>query len=999
MPAAKLKMQPRREMVGEYGTVDSRYSANVPKMELLKVSYVHQCKNAIMHRLNEQPLPAGGKNSTCFVGYCRQTGRNLSPNSFRSPLVYLKPPIADSCEFLLQPTQKRGLIPMHKHKQANLRNLTKDASVDLSENLNTFSIEGSTDIEDNKKSHSWKYKNHLLTVVSGIKSRADRIARIEKRKCSFHLKPSFRNQKQTTACEITRPNQSVPEWMFKNPGIFLGDGSVSSKCSINDSTAPPEQNFRFQQMKQYKKEQLTQPAELSRPNYRDESYDYKLCSIPQSEEGQSKAVCKDKRFSPKSCFDFDVTFSEEYCQQQRYQQSKTIHNEKRFSFKNIEKQTLVRECQELNGSIQTKAHGDPNDLQNFLKKNLSKATTHELLKAAAENTKKCNIELERRLNDFTEGGKKSTFNERSIPYNDTLLSTAPKVSSLTVGKPYKKNDEPIFTNEISELRKPSRPYSINTLSSDSMSLSGCGKSCRDNSSVCSSEDYCFECIEQKYSKTAFNCHNAVEGVFWNTAYDDLPTVEITANCCCSLSYCDKDDCSFLDENLSVDIKSISVLQSEASGVDEHLTRNKKLPLKDVASRRFKRDQVLKELLETERIYVNEMRSILKGYCDRLKSDDLAPETLQGNEDILFGNLQELYTFHNDVFLKDLENCISTTELVALCFVQRRDTFFQLYSLYCQNIPRSERFRQTLVDTHLFLQDCQKRLGHKLPLAAYLLKPVQRITKYQLLLKDLLRFSDNGNCTMELEKALDCMLIVLKCVNDSMHQVAISGFPTEIALQGNLLLQNSFQVWTGIKKDICLRTKPQQRHIFLYQKSMLFCKQTSKPSHNKSTYQFKNHLKMSQIGLTESLRGEAKRFEVWFQGRQEVYTLQATTVDIKQKWVSEIKRLLLNQLEELKGEKIKQHSLKSADLRQRTSWDTPNIILGPPNRTTSSEESLRTFNRNIIGSIENIERFTDKDQRKICCWSSDCSNSEDELSLVDEHKLPDTKQGARLLSLQ
>lgn len=110
---------------------------------------------------------------------------------------------------------------------------------------------------------------------------------------------------------------------------------------------------------------------------------------------------------------------------------------------------------------------------------------------------------------------------------------------------------------------------------------------------------------------------------------------------------------------------------------------------------------------------------------------------------------------------------------------QRDTFYRLYSFYCQNIPRSERLRETLVDTHLFLQECQKRLGHKLPLAAYLLKPVQRITKYQLLLKDLLRFSDNSSCTKELQKALDCMLIVLKCVNDSMHQIAITGFPVRL----------------------------------------------------------------------------------------------------------------------------------------------------------------------------------------------------------------------------
>ncbi|XP_046866240.1 guanine nucleotide exchange factor DBS isoform X2 [Drosophila willistoni] len=427
---------------------------------------------------------------------------------------------------------------------------------------------------------------------------------------------------------------------------------------------------------------------------------------------------------------------------------------------------------------------------------------------------------------------------------------------------------------------------------------------------------------------------------------------------------------------------------------------------DAEARRLKRGHVLTELLETERIYVNEMSSILKGYCDQMQSEELmhmVPASLQGKEDVLFGNLHELYTFHNDVFLKDLENCISTTELVALCFVQRRDTFYRLYSFYCQNIPRSERLRETLVDTHLFLQECQKRLGHKLPLAAYLLKPVQRITKYQLLLKDLLRFSDSGSCTKELQKALDCMLIVLKCVNDSMHQVAITGFPTDLAQQGELLLQDSFQVWTESKKDIRLRIKPQQRHIFLYQKSMLFCKQTSKPGHNKSTYQFKHHVKMSQIGLTESVRGDTKRFEVWLQGRQEVHTLQAATVDMKNKWVAEIKRVLLNQLEELKGEKIKQYGLnnRGLSLRQTTSWDTPNIILGTPSRTISCDASSESSNRNSNCSSEDnvvagaacsnfVSGPTDKDQQEVCGWSSDYSNSEDEISLIEDNSTPGSK---------
>ncbi|XP_012157509.1 uncharacterized protein LOC101462936 isoform X2 [Ceratitis capitata] len=437
---------------------------------------------------------------------------------------------------------------------------------------------------------------------------------------------------------------------------------------------------------------------------------------------------------------------------------------------------------------------------------------------------------------------------------------------------------------------------------------------------------------------------------------------------------------------------------------------------DAEARRIHRGHVLTELLETERIYVNEMASILKGYRDQMLSEEmmhLVPASLQGKEDILFGNLHELYTFHNEIFLKDLENCISTTELVALCFVQRRDTFYRLYSFYCQNIPRSDRLRETLVDTHLFLQECQKRLGHKLPLGAYLLKPVQRITKYKLLLENLLGSSDSGSCTKELQKALDCMLIVLRCVNDSMHQVAITGFPSNLSQQGELLLQDPFQVWTESKKDLRLRKKPQQRHIFLYQKSMIFCKKTSKPGHNKSTYQFKHQLKMSQIGLTESVRGDSTRFEVWLQGRQEVHTIQAPTDEVKNKWVTEIKRLLLNQLEELKGEKIKQYGMNHHGLRQTTSWDTPNILLGMPQRAVSCDASSESSNRNSNCSSSGDDAYphgmppppatsgnghahvhgngggagADKEQQEACGWSSDYSNSEDEMSIIEDNSAP------------
>ena len=54
--------------------------------------------------------------------------------------------------------------------------------------------------------------------------------------------------------------------------------------------------------------------------------------------------------------------------------------------------------------------------------------------------------------------------------------------------------------------------------------------------------------------------------------------------------------------------------------------------------------------------------------------------------------------------------------------------------YCQNMESAQGALSEVGDNHPILLSCQKELGHQLPLSSYLLKPMQRLTKYQLLLK-------------------------------------------------------------------------------------------------------------------------------------------------------------------------------------------------------------------------------------------------------------------------
>ena len=92
-----------------------------------------------------------------------------------------------------------------------------------------------------------------------------------------------------------------------------------------------------------------------------------------------------------------------------------------------------------------------------------------------------------------------------------------------------------------------------------------------------------------------------------------------------------------------------------------------------------------------------------------------------------------------------------------------------------------------------LQHCQAEAGHQLPLSSYLLKPMQRLTKYQLLLKDLVESSNVVCGRPELEEALTELLSVVKVVNDSMSEVAIKGLPGEAKPLGTLNCQEVFQV--------------------------------------------------------------------------------------------------------------------------------------------------------------------------------------------------------------
>lgn len=112
--------------------------------------------------------------------------------------------------------------------------------------------------------------------------------------------------------------------------------------------------------------------------------------------------------------------------------------------------------------------------------------------------------------------------------------------------------------------------------------------------------------------------------------------------------------------------------------------------------------------------------------------------------------------------------------------KRYERKLHMYVVYCKNKPVSE----FIVSEHLetYFEELRVKLGHKLQLCDLLIKPVQRIMKYQLLLKDILKHTERAGLKSEAESlraAMQVMIVVPKAANDMMDVGRLQRFDVSI----------------------------------------------------------------------------------------------------------------------------------------------------------------------------------------------------------------------------
>ncbi|KAM8799403.1 puratrophin-1 [Eudromia elegans] len=294
--------------------------------------------------------------------------------------------------------------------------------------------------------------------------------------------------------------------------------------------------------------------------------------------------------------------------------------------------------------------------------------------------------------------------------------------------------------------------------------------------------------------------------------------------------------------------------------------------------------ILDEMVTTEREYVRSLCYIIDSYFPEMERLDL-PQDLRGKRSVIFGNLEKLYDFHSQYFLRELESCCNHPLRVSHCFLRHKDQF-GMYALYSKNKPKSDSLLASHGNT--FFKFKQVQLGDKMDLASYLLKPIQRMSKYALLLKDLIKECSEAQEELGYLRAAEEMVkFQLRHGNDLLAMDAIRDCDVNLKEQGQLVRQDEFTIWLGRKK--C------QRHVFLFEDLILFSK-PKKIEGGFDVYIYKRSFKTADIGLTENSGDSGLRFEIWFRRRKssDTHILQASTAETKQAWTSDIAKILWQQ---------------------------------------------------------------------------------------------------------
>ncbi|KAJ1562854.1 cytochrome c oxidase subunit 1 [Nowakowskiella sp. JEL0078] len=255
----------------------------------------------------------------------------------------------------------------------------------------------------------------------------------------------------------------------------------------------------------------------------------------------------------------------------------------------------------------------------------------------------------------------------------------------------------------------------------------------------------------------------------------------------------------------------------------------------LAKSEMMRLSVVYELIDTEADFVRDLNVMLNFHKQQIKNARLLSE-----EDVivLFSNTDQLVQV-NQNFLDKLsarkEENIQIPELGDIILDSSELKFleqsFKAYTVYCGNYPIAMKLVHSLQQNPEFKENLMKWMNYPeargLSLESFLIKPVQRICKYPLLLRELIKYTDKTSKDYEnLAKAAESIEAVVAMVNEATRALGekekIISLQSKIDGAASLYLENKKLMREGMIMKM-ISGKAKERYLILFSDLMLLCK--------------------------------------------------------------------------------------------------------------------------------------------------------------------------------
>ncbi|XP_063934758.1 rho guanine nucleotide exchange factor 38-like [Zophobas morio] len=262
----------------------------------------------------------------------------------------------------------------------------------------------------------------------------------------------------------------------------------------------------------------------------------------------------------------------------------------------------------------------------------------------------------------------------------------------------------------------------------------------------------------------------------------------------------------------------------------------------------KRKSAIRELLTTERRYVEDLYYVISTYLEPACEENIKG---LGSSEIafIFGNIEDCY----DIACSLLQKLEEGTTPIGKVFLDFAGDL-QVYSIFCCEVEDSLKFLEKIREDDKindWLQVKQNNSKRALPLEAYLMLPAQRMLRYPMLLEAILRHTSPAHADYaSLKSAAAIIRGFCQQINEvkRRHEEISHFFHSINGLEGGhrefgyLVLEEDATVYYS--KIHALHKK---RRIFLFEKVLIICKTCGPLS--KFKYEFREKFLTSSLALT------------------------------------------------------------------------------------------------------------------------------------------------------